>query len=152
MTYIYLSQIMCLPFPPLCNYKFINNRATEMQAGQGGWTRPCIRPHAQGAGGCYACSGAGVWFYLGARLGSFKTTMLLSRPQNVVWEPNGPWCCQEAGCWEWANPAKTFLLGLSAFVILPTQPLDVQVSLTPCISARPRDSSPIMTCFLLREV
>lgn len=46
MAYIFVLNRMLIFFPP-CSYKFINKHATEMKAGQGGWTGLCLRPRTR---------------------------------------------------------------------------------------------------------
>lgn len=95
----------------------------------------------------------GVWFYLGPRLGSFKTTQCNYSDHKMYCEsPTVPDATGKGDAGSGPAPAKASPLGLSAVISLPTQLLRVKVSLTPYISARPEDSSPITTYFFPLEV
>lgn len=125
-SYVYLF--------PQCNHKFINNRASEMKPGREagrGRASDCARREL---GAAVLGVRPGVWFYLGPRLSSFKTTQCNYSDHKMfckslmVPDATGK---RDAG----SGPAlaEASPVGLSAVISLPTQPLDVKVGLTPYI-------------------
>lgn len=117
---------------PQCSYKFINNRASEMEPGREagrGRASVCARREL---GAAVLGVGPGVWFYLGPRLGSFKTTQC-NYPDHKMFckSPAVPDATGKGDAR--SGPAPAEASPVSAGISLPTQPLDVKVGLTPYI-------------------
>jgi len=95
----------------------------------------------------------GVWFYLGPRLGSFRPTQCNYPHHKMFCEsPTVPDAAGKGDAGSGPALAEGSPVGLSAVNSLPSLPPDVEVGLTPYVSVRHGNSSPVTTCFCLLEV